>query len=95
MDKMLTIGPCPAVMDLEFCYENMKADGFMPKLETEKQAEMVAAKAAEMERGPPPKSYAEKKAAAQRQADAKAAAYDNEMKAAAKREADAAAVAGL
>ena len=48
---MLTIGPCPAVMDLEFTDDNMKASGFMPMLETEKkQAEMAQVKAKEMKR---------------------------------------------
>jgi len=54
MDKMLEIGPCPAVMDLEFSVENMQASGFMPMLESEKkkQAEMVQVKAHVIERGP-------------------------------------------
>ena len=33
MDTMLEIGPCPAVMDLEFTDANMLATGFMPVLE--------------------------------------------------------------
>jgi len=54
MDKMLEIGPCPAVMDLEFSVENMQANGFMPMLESEKkkQSEMAQVKAQVIERGP-------------------------------------------
>jgi hypothetical protein len=38
MDDMLEMGPCPAVMDLEFSPANMLESGFMPMTEDEKQA---------------------------------------------------------